>query len=79
MTCHRFRPPRQDALVSEAQIREVRALYDIAGWKPRHIVERTGLELAAVNRIARGITGGKIFVTLKDLPEGVEPLAEFRR
>lgn len=61
------RPP----LLTDAQILELRALADFAGWANDALALRYGIDQASVRRYVSGITRSRLVATRAHLPAGV--------
>lgn len=58
--------------LTDAQILELRALNEFAGWGAKALRARFGLGSEAVQRILQGVTRGKLVPTRKHLPQELE-------
>lgn len=70
-------PPKvrgQKPLLSDAQILEMRALSEFAGFRNLQLSERFAVDMDMVNRVISGVTRSRLVATRKHLPEGVTPL-----
>lgn len=63
----RGRPP----LLADAQILELRALAEFAGWQPGRLAARFGVDLSMVKRILSGVTRARLVAKREHLPAGV--------
>lgn len=61
-------------LLSDAQILEMRALSDFAGFSNLQLSDRFDVDMDMVNRVISGVTRSRLVATRKHLPEGVTPL-----
>lgn len=60
-------------LLSDAQILEMRALSEFAGFRNLQLSERFAVDMDMVNRVISGVTRSRLVATRKHLPEGVTP------
>jgi hypothetical protein len=60
-------------LLTDAQILELRALHDFAGWNRDALMLRYGVDKDMIQRVVTGITRSRLVATLKHLPAGVKP------
>lgn len=58
-------------LLSDAQILEMRALHDFAGWRPKRLQQRFGVDAGMVKRVLSGITRSRLVATREHLPAEV--------
>lgn len=57
--------------LSDDQILEMRALHDFAGWHPKRLRERFGVDEGMVKRVPSGITRSRLVATREHLPAEV--------
>lgn len=60
--------PGRKRLLTDAQVLELRALYEFGGWSLSKIRERFGLDVDSAKRYAHGVTRRTVIATPADLP-----------
>lgn len=63
--------PTQTSVLSDDQIRQIRALFDFRGWSKSQLAKHYGLKYAAVDRIVDCLTRAKISHSEADVPKGL--------
>lgn len=58
-------------LLSDAQILEMRALHDFAGWSSKRLQQRFGVDEGMVKRVLDGITRSRLVAKREHLPAEV--------
>lgn len=57
--------------LTDAQILELRALSEFAGWTNKQLQDRYGLDAVSINRYVGGITRSRLVATRKHLPKEI--------
>lgn len=59
-------------LLTDAQILEMRALSEFAGWNRERLMQRFGVDNDMVYRVLSGVTRSRLVATRKHLPKNLE-------